>query len=92
MIALSLFLFISVSINVVAGFILQRFASRILQFDTMFDAIQEDLNESVDFFEEILSKPVLMNSPEIKAMNEHIALTVRRFKDYSETFKEVNLD
>ena len=81
-------LIISVVLNVALSFFLIRFIKRARQYDEMVTSMMEDVQINVEYFDKILSTPMLSNSPEVKAMKENQATMRDRFVQYiDEHFK-----
>jgi len=66
------FLVLSVAVNVAAVYLLVKASKRLLMFDSLWENICDDLDEGVDFFTYVLSRPVFTNSPEINVMMRNI--------------------
>lgn len=75
---LVLILIVSSLLNVALVFLLIRAARRLLMFDELWENIGDDLDEGIEFFEYILSRPVYANSPEINVMRKNVALLRER--------------
>ncbi len=75
---IALLLIISVLLNGILVFLLVRAARKLLMFDELWDNVGGDLDEGIEFFEHILSRPMYVNSPELNVMRKNIALLRER--------------
>lgn len=65
LIILSIFLLLSLSVNIFGGILFVRYVKRLFQYDELFQMLQDDLDVNIQNFDRLNSTPLLSNAPEI---------------------------
>lgn len=88
MIVLIILLFLSLILNVFLSFICLRFSKRLLEFDSLFAMLMDDIDVNVRYFRKLLSTPLLENSPEIRAANKNMGIISQRLDEFAKRIGE----
>lgn len=88
MIALIIFLILSLAANVALGFYLFRASKRLLEFDELFSLFVHDIETNVKYFGKLLQKPLFSATPEIVEANRNMSIIATRLNEYANRFTE----
>lgn len=71
------------------SYLFYKASVRLLQFDTLFEAIQEDLEMNLEFVNKAFGKDLLSNEPEVMTFHKNMLATRERMVFYIEQLRKV---
>ena len=81
---------LSVCINILLGLLLKRFVTRTIQYDSLFNIVNEDIEINLEYLNDMLSNHISTNAPEIVELDRNLKIMRDRFTAVTSSINELH--
>lgn len=74
---------VSIVLNIGLVLLVQRLSKRLLEFDDLFELLEDDVATNIAYFTKLLHTPLLNNSPEVISMQKNVEIIAKRLQEFA---------